>query len=207
MAERDVKSTETISQSSLGGVEDTLRAIAASTDSGRKLPPVHLWNPENCGDIGMEIRADGSWWHEGTRIGREKLVRLFSTILRKDDDEETYLVTPYEKVIVHVEDAPFLAVRVDQTGNPGPDQVLTFLTNLGDITVAGGEAPLRVEVDGKTGEPAPYVLVRGRLEAKLTRPVFYELADMAVDNPEDDGATMGVWSQGQFFKIGPAEDA
>ncbi|MEM7661046.1 MAG: DUF1285 domain-containing protein [Pseudomonadota bacterium] len=203
MAERDLKSTE----STIGGVEDTLKAIAESSDGGRKLPPVHLWNPENCGDIGMEIRADGSWWHAGTRIGREKLVRLFSTILRKDDDGETYLVTPYEKVIVHVEDAPFLAIRVDRSGEPGPDQTLTFRTNLGDVTIAGPDAPLRIEVDAKTGEPAPYVLVRGRLEAKLTRPVFYELADMAVDNPDDDGANMGVWSKGTFFTIGPSEDA
>ncbi|MEM8636650.1 MAG: DUF1285 domain-containing protein [Pseudomonadota bacterium] len=201
MAERDLKSTI----STIGGVEDTLKAIAASTDDGRKLPPVHLWNPENCGDIGMEIRGDGSWWHEGTRIGREKLVRLFSTILRKDDDGETYLVTPYEKVIVHVEDAPFLAVRVDRAGAAGPDQLLTFRTNLGDLTVAGPDAPLRVEIEPGTGEPAPYVLVRGRLEAKLTRPVFYELADMAVDNPRDNGATMGVWSNGEFFEIGPVE--
>jgi len=203
MAERDVKSTE----STLGGVEDTLRALAASTEGGRKLPPVHLWNPKNCGDIGMEIRGDGSWWHEGTRIGREKLVRLFSTILRKDDDGQTYLVTPYEKVIVHVEDAPFLAVRVDRTGPAGPNQVLTFTTNLGDVTKAGPDTPLRVDIDEETSEPAPYILVRGRLEAKLTRPVFYELADMAEDNPDDGGATMGVWSSGVFFRIGPAEDA
>ncbi|MEO0883583.1 MAG: DUF1285 domain-containing protein [Pseudomonadota bacterium] len=203
MAERDLKSTER----TIGGVEDTLKAIAASTDSGRKLPPVHLWNPEHCGDIGMEIRADGSWWHDGTRIGREKLVRLFSTILRKDDDGETYLVTPYEKVIVRVEDAPFLAVRVDRAGEPGSDQELVFQTNLGDVTIAGPDVPIRIEVDRDTGEPSPYVLVRGQLEAKLTRPVFYELADMAVDNARDSGATMGVWSKGTFFTIGPVEDA
>ena len=177
----------------------------SEAETGRKLPPVHLWNPEHCGDIGMEIRADGSWWHEGRRIGREKLVKLFSTILRKDEDGETYLVTPYEKVIVHVEDAPFRAVRVDRTGQAGADQSLVFTTNLGDVTVAGPEAPLRVETDPATQEPAPYVLVRGRLEAKLTRPAFYELADMAEPNPKDKGRTLGVWSQGQFFEIGPAE--
>ncbi|MCA8898985.1 MAG: DUF1285 domain-containing protein, partial [Hyphomonas sp.] len=89
----------------------------------------------------MEIRADGSWWHEGGRINRERLVKLFSRILRKDEDGKTYLVTPYEKVIVHVEDAPFLAVRVDRAGEPGPGQTLAFLTNLGDLTLAGPEAP------------------------------------------------------------------
>jgi len=188
----------------LVSVEETLRAIMSTGESGRKLPPVNQWNPENCGDIGMEIRGDGSWWHEGRIIGREKLVRLFSTILRKDEDGETYLVTPYEKIIVHVEDAPFLAIRVDRAGVPGPEQVLAFTTNLGDVTLAGAEALLRVETAQESLEPAPYVNVRDRLEAKLTRPCFYELAEMAVANPQDDGKTLGVWSQGQFFEIGPA---
>ena len=188
----------------LVSVEETLRAIMTSGEEGRKLPPVNQWNPDHCGDIGMEIHADGSWWHEGRIIGREKLVRLFSTILRKDEDGETYLVTPYEKIIVQVEDAPFLAIRVDRAGEPGPEQVLAFTTNLGDVTLAGAEALLRVETAPETQEPAPYVKVRDRLEAKLTRPCFYELAEMAVVNPADNGETLGVWSQGQFFEIGPA---
>ena len=200
MAERDLKSTS----NGIVSLEDTLRAIAGDGKSERGLPPVHLWNPTHCGDIGMEIRADGTWWHEGRIIGREKLVRLFSTILRKDDDGETYLVTPYEKVIVHVEDAPFLAIRVDRAGAPGPDQTLAFTTNLGDITLAGPDAPLRVETNAETLEPAPYINVRAALEAKLTRPCFYELANMTVPNPADDGKTLGVWSRGKFFKIGPA---
>jgi hypothetical protein len=152
----------------------------------------------------MEIRSDGSWWHEGRIIGREKLVKLFSTILRKDLDGETYLVTPYEKIIVRVEDAPFLAIRVDRAGAPGPDQVLAFTTNLGDVTLAGPEAFLRVNTHAETLEPAPYVTVRARLEAKLTRPCFYELVEMAVPNRVDEGQTLGVWSQGRFFEIGPA---
>lgn len=201
MAERDLKSTS----NPLVSVEDTLRALMKEGAGRDKLPPVHLWNPDHCGDIGMEIRADGSWWHDGRRIGREKLVRLFSTILRKDEDGKTYLVTPYEKVIVHVEDAPFRAIRVDRAGVPGPEQTLAFTTNLGDVSLAGPQVPLRVETDAETLEPAPYVLVRGRLEAKLTRPTFYELADMAVENSADDGATLGVWSGGQFFVIGPAQ--
>lgn len=200
MAERDLKSTP----NGIVSLEDTLRAIAGEGKNARGLPPVHLWNPTNCGDIGMEIRADGTWWHEGRIIGREKLVRLFSTILRKDEDGEIYLVTPYEKVIVHVEDAPFLAIRVDRAGAPGPDQTLAFTTNLGDITLAGPDAPLRVETDPETLEPAPYVNVRAALEAKLTRACFYELANMTVPNPADDGKTLGVWSQGTFFEIGPA---
>ena len=184
-------------------LEETLKTILPEGTLDGKLPPVHLWHPEHAADIGMEIRADGAWWHEGTRIHRDRLVKLFSRILRKDEDGEIYLVTPHEKVIVHVEDAPFLAVRVDRVGEPGPDQTLAFLTNLDDITLAGPEAPIRVETDPETGEPAPYVLVRGHLEAKLKRPVFYELVEMAEPSP-DNPDVLGVWSQGTFFPIGPA---
>ncbi len=193
----------TSSPGSISSVEDTLKAILPDGKLSGPLPPVELWNPAQCGDIDMVIRADGTWWHEGTEIKRERLVRLFSRILRKDADGCTYLVTPYEKVIVHVEDAPFTAVRVDRTGTPGPGQVLTFQTNLGDVTVAGPDIPLRVEVNAATGAPAPYVRVRGRLEAKLTRPVFYELADIAEPSSHDP-AMLGVWSQGTFFPLGPA---
>ncbi len=183
-------------------LEEVLKAIAPDGLEG-PLPPVHLWNPQNCGDIQMEIRADGSWWHEGSKIKRERLVKLFSRILRKDPDGKIYLVTPYEKVIVHVEDAPFLAVRVDRVGQPGMDQTLVFKTNLGDIVTAGADLPIRVETDPETLEPSPYVLVRGGLEAKLTRPVFYELADMA-EAYEGSAGQLGVWSQKQFFELGPA---
>lgn len=204
MTKPDPKSSPGASAEGLASVEATLRAIVGEGEARRKLPPVHLWNPEHCGDIGMEIRADGSWWHAGTRFSRDKLVRLFSTILRKDDDGRTYLVTPYEKVIVHVEDAPFIATRMDVAKGEGRGQSLVFLTNVGDTIVAGPEAPLRVETDPETLEPAPYVRVRGRLEAKLSRPVFYELADLAAPNPDNGGATLGVWSGGAFFDIGPA---
>ena len=177
-------STTTIS------LEETLKSILPEGKLDGKLPPVHLWDPEHSADIGMEIRADGAWWHDGSRINRERLVKLFSRILRKDEDGQTWLVTPYEKVIVKVEDSPFLAVRVDRVGEPGQDQ-----------TLAGPDAPIRVETDPETGEPAPYVLVRGRLEAKLTRPVFYELVEMAEPSP-DDPDILGVWSQGYFFPLG-----
>lgn len=151
----------------------------------------------------MEIRADGSWWHDGTRITRERLVRLFSRILRKDEDGTTYLVTPYEKVIVQVADAPFRAVRVDVAGDPGKDQRLVFLTNLGDVTEAGPERAIRVTFDPQTAEPSPYVRVRGRLDAKLTRAVYYELANLTVPDPGGSG-DLGVWSGGVFFRLGPA---
>lgn len=193
----------TSSPGSSFGLEDTLKAILPEGKFAGPLPPVHLWNPEKTTDIRMEIRADGSWWHEGGRITRERMVKLFSRILRRDEDGQTYLVTPYEKVIVHIEDAPFLAVRVDVRGAPGPEQDLMFTTNLDYETTAGPDAPLRVETDAATGEPAPYVLVRGRLEAKLTRPVFYELVDIAVPAP-DGTDRLGVWSRGKFFPLGAA---
>jgi len=199
MAERNVKSSENRAIS----LEEVLKSIMPDGKLGGKLPPVHLWNPEHCGDIDMQIRKDGSWWHEGSRIGREKLVRLFSTILRKDEDGETYLVTPYEKIIVHVEDAPFLAVRLDVAGKDQEQQTLAFSTNVGDVVLAGPDHELRVETDPETQEPAPYLHVRGRLEAKLTRACFYDLVNYAAANP-DGSDTLGVWSQGVFFEIGPA---
>jgi uncharacterized protein len=184
-------------------LEETLKAILPDGKLSGKLPPVDSWNPQNCGDIDMAIRADGSWWHEGGRMNRERMVKMFSRILRKDEDGKTYLVTPYEKVVVDVEDAPFIAVRVDRAGEAGPQQALAFLTNVGDVAVAGPENPIRVETDAETGEPAPYVLVRGRLEAKIARPAFYELVDMAETDPKDE-TVLGVWSQGVFFPIGAA---
>jgi len=163
---------------------------------GRRLPPVERWNPSHCGDIDIRIARDGTWFHQGTPIGRKELVRLFSTILRKDGGDYV-LVTPAEKMRIRVEDAPFLAVLVDIQGK-GRDQVLTFTTNVGDQVVAGSEHPIRVEIDPATEEPAPYVHVRGGLEAKIARPVYYELANLAVP----DGARFGVWSGGMFFPIG-----
>ena len=185
----------------LQSVLGTLQAEAGSEKS-RSLPPVHLWNPEHCGDIDMEIRKDGSWWHEGVRISREKLVRLFSTILRKDEDG-IYLVTPHEKVIVHVEDAPFIAVRIDRV-NEGEDQVLAVTTNVGDVFVIDADHPLRVEIDDETGEPSPYVEVRAGLEARIARAPFYELVDWA---EADDAGDLTVRSGGAVFRLGSMEEA
>ena len=158
--------------------------------------PVDSWNPTHCGDIGLEILKDGVWRHEGTRITREALIRLFSTILRKDADGETYLVTPVEKVKVRVEDAPFLAIRVDRDGS-GRDQTLVFTTNVGDVVAADADHRIRVSFDRVTGEPRPYVLVRGRLEARILRAPFLELADWTVEHE----GRQGLWSRGVFFPI------
>jgi hypothetical protein len=178
-----------------------LSKVAAAAEAAprrRGLPPVHLWNPPHVGEIDIVIRKDGSWVHEGGVIGREALVRLFSTILRKDPDG-TYLVTPQEKLRVTVEDAPFVAVRVDREG-----QALRFLTNVGDEVEAGPGHPIRVQSDA-AGEPRPYIHVRNGLEALITRPVFYELAELAEERPTAQGREFGVSSNGAWFPLGAAE--
>ena len=172
---------------------------AATTGGKRGLPPVHLWNPPNCGEIDIVIKKNGLWFHEGTPIGREALVRLFSTVLRKDDDG-VFLVTPVEKMKITVEDAPFIAVRVDRIG-----ETLRFLTNVGDEVEAGPDNPIRVEIDAKTGEPRPYVHVRRGLEALIARPVFYELVEMAQLRDGGDGRRYRVQSNGEWFAVGPAQ--
>jgi hypothetical protein len=158
-----------------------------------------LWNPANCGDIGLEIRRDGSWWQNGVRFSREKLVRLFSTILRRDSDGY-YLVTPHEKVVVKVEDAPFVGVRADRHESGG-HQVIVVTTNVGDVVAVDAEHPIRVVSDRQTGEPSTYVLVRGGLEARMARPPYYELVGWAEPDPADEGA-MSLASSGQKFQIG-----
>jgi hypothetical protein len=173
-------------------------AAAVKQAPGRGLPPVHLWHPEHCGEIDIVIRRDGLWFHEGTPIGREALVRLFSTVLRKDPDG-FHLVTPVEKMKITVEDAPFIAVRVDRVG-----QALRFLTNVGDEVEAGPDNAIRVEQDPVTGEPRPYLHVRRGLEARIRRPVFYELVEMAQERDTPDGPRLGVESNGAWFPIGPA---
>ena len=179
---------------------DAVASAARAQAPGRGLPPVHLWNPAHCGEIDIVIRRDGAWVHEGTPIGREALVRLFSTVLRKDPDG-FHLVTPVEKMRIVVEDAPFVAVRVDRVG-----EALRFVTNVGDEVEAGPENPIRVEEDPVTGEPRPYVHVRRGLEARIARSVFYELVEMAAPGAADAGR-LGVASNGAWFPIGPAEAA
>jgi hypothetical protein len=186
--------------------QDAMQSLiqAAEAASGANgYPPVERWEPAYCGEMDMVIRRDGSWHHEGTRIGRERMVRLFARILRKDEDGETYLVTPVEKIRIQVEAAPFLAVAVERAGE-GQDQTLAFRTNLDDAVIAGTDHPIRVET-GPDGAPDPYVLIRGRLEALITRAAFYDLAAFAVPGQDENGnPVMGVWSRGVFFALGPA---
>ena len=171
-----------------------LASLQRDAAAGRGLPPVERWNPPHCGDIDIRIARDGTWYHEGAPFIRRELVRLFSTILRKDPDG-FHLVTPGEKMRIRVDDAPFVAVLLDVRGE-GASQRLTFTTNVGDETVASTDNPIRVVIDAKTGEPSPYVHVRRGLEALIARSAFYQLAELAVPGPD---GMLGVWSEGVFF--------
>jgi len=184
-----------------GGLERV--TAAAKQAPGRGLPPVHLWNPAHCGEIDIVIKKNGLWFHEGSPIGREALVRLFSSVLRKDPDG-TYLVTPVEKMKITVEDAPFVAVRVDRAESESGAAALRFLTNVGDVVEAGPENAIRVETDPGSGEPHPYLHVRRGLEALIARPVFYELVEMAEERETPEGPRLGVTSNGAWFPVGPA---
>lgn len=160
-----------------------------------KLPPVASWNPSHCGDSEMRIARDGTWFHQGSPIGRPAMVKLFSTILRREPDGGYVLVTPAEKLDILVEDAPFVAVEVKSEG-AGEQRRLAFRLNTGDLVVAGPENPLRFEE--KADGPHPYLLVRDGLEALVARSVYYELVNAAI---EDGADPPGLWSDGRFFPV------
>lgn len=175
-----------------------IAAGAKAAGKGSGPAPVHLWNPAFCGDLDMEIRRDGTWFYLGTPIGRAPLVRLFANILKLENGKY-YLVTPVEKVGIRVEDAPFVAVDFEVEGE-GTARTITFVTNVGDRTSAGPDAPIRVV---QTAEgPVPYVMVRRGLEARIDRKSFYRLADLG----ETEGDWFGVWSRGVFFPLVAAAD-
>ena len=178
------------------GLPSGLAALVAEAGQQAKPRPVERWDPPFCGDIDMEIAADGRWSYMGSPIGREALVRLFASILRREPDGRHVLVTPVEKIGIRVADAPFLAVEMT-ADELGADQVLSFRTNVGDIVAAGPDNPLRFAIEAGTGGLKPYLLVRGRLEALVSRSRAQELVDLAV---EADGAS-GIWSGGQFFAL------
>lgn len=161
----------------------------------KRLPPVETWNPDHCGDSMMRIASDGTWFHEGSPIGRAAMVRLFSTILRREPDGGFVLVTPAEKLSIAVDDAPFVAVELKAEGE-GRDRRLAFRLNTDDIVIADAAHPIRIEqrADG----PHPYLAVRGGLDALIARPVYYELANLALDEEHEPP---GIWSEGRFFAL------
>lgn len=158
----------------------------------KRLPPVEKWNPAHCGDSEMRIARDGTWFHQGSPIGRPAMVRLFSTILRREPDGGFVLVTPAEKLDIEVEDAPFIAVELASEGE-GAARRLAFRLNTGDLVVAGPEHRLRFDAG-----PHPYVEVRRGLDALVARPVYYELAEIAL---AEGAEPPGVWSEGAFFPL------
>ncbi len=183
-----------------GGLEALLsRARHAGDGAKGGLPPVEKWNPPFCGDLDIRIAANGLWYYMGTPIGRDKMVRLFSTVLRKDDDGKTYLVTPVEKIGISVDDAPFLAVEMSAHDEGG--QALTLRTNVGDIIQVGKDNPLRFEDEVGTDGVKPYVHVRGRLDALLARPLLYQLVDLGEVRNIEGVEQFGVESRGVFFSI------
>ena len=175
----------------------SLAEIGALIDA-RELPPVDSWNPEHCGDSEMRIAADGVWFHQGSRIGRPAMVRLFSTILRREPDGGYVLVTPAEKLTTEVDDAPFVALELRSEG-ASKSRSLAFRLNTGDIVIAGPEHPLRFEQ--KPDGPHPYLLARNGLEALIARNIYYELVNLALG---EGGHPPGLWSDGAFFAMAPA---
>ena len=199
-------SGEISTQNNAGDLAALIARAAADTNAGTHgLPPVERWNPPFCGDIDMEIRADGTWFYMGTPIGRQPLVRLFSTVLRRDDDGKTYLVTPVEKVGIRVEDAPFLAVEMAVSG-VGATQELTFRTNVGDVSLAGPEHLLRFEIAGEHQQLKPYLHIRGNLEALVSRPVMYDLVELGQTAVIDGTEMFCVRSAGVLFPVMPADE-
>lgn len=187
---------------SKNSLQDIIKS-AEQSSGDKELPPVHLWNPPYCGDIGMRIARDGTWFYQDSPIGRKRLVRLFSTILRYDEDGCFYLVTPAEKILVTVEDAPFIATLMDVEGT-GEAQKLHFTTNVNDHATAGATHRLSFHF-ADNDEPSPYVMIRANLQALIARPVFYELVNHAVVREIDNVEQFGVWSDGEFFPIAPAD--
>ncbi|MEM6422781.1 MAG: DUF1285 domain-containing protein [Pseudomonadota bacterium] len=179
-------------------------AVKAASKGKKGPPPVHLWNPPFCGDLDIRISRDGLWWYLGTPIGREALVKLFASVLKLEDGKY-YLVTPVEKVGIRVDDAPFVAVDFQvEHGERG--QEIVFETNVGDLSRAGAENPIRVIRDPESGEPSPYVHIRRGLEALIDRKSFYRLVEIGEVRRHDGTDWFGLTSGGVFFPVIPADE-
>ncbi len=169
-------------------------------DSEQSLPPVEKWNPEFCGDMDLTIKRDGLWYYQGTPIGRQRLVKLFSTVIKKENNHY-YLVTPVEKLGIKVEDAPFLVNRMQQL-ETDKGVVIQFEDNCDNQILLTKENPLWVELDEKTGEPSPYINIRRNLNALIHRNVFYELVEIAEERMMEQERHLGVISADEFFSLG-----
>ena len=179
----------------LSDLSGTNLARLAEIASSANRPPVENWSPPHCGHSGIRIARDGSWWHDERPIRRPELVRLFASILRREPDGRFVLVTPAEMLDVDVEEAPFLAVEMRSEGE-GRERMLAFRLNTGEPVIAGPDHPIRVI--RRDTEPLPMLLVRGGLAALIARPVYYELAAIALDEQVEPP---GLWSDGMFFPL------
>lgn len=177
-----------------------LESLAAQIGR-QQTPPVERWNPPYCGDLDMRIAADGTWFYLGTPIGRPALVRLFASVLKREEGRH-YLVTPVEKVGIKVDDAPFMAVEME-VERRGPERVLVFRTNVDDVVRCDAEHPLRFEPETGTGGIKPYLHVRRELWAKVTRALFFDLVELGEVREQDGARLFGVRSAGVFFPIAP----
>lgn len=180
---------------------DGLQAQLAEVETPHSRPPIEKWNPDFSGDIDIRIARDGDWYYQGEKMGRETLVRLFSTILRRESDGEYYLVTPVEKWRIQVEDAPLLAHSLEVSGQ-GESQLIHLTTNTGDPIRIDREHPLKVESYPGSDEPRPVVMLEHGLEARLVTAAFYELTRYVTEQPDGNANRVGVWSAGVFFELG-----
>lgn len=177
-----------------------LSQLKAGASEEKSLPPVEKWNPDFCGDMDLTIKRDGSWHYMGSPMGRQRLVKLFSSVLKKENDNY-FLVTPVEKLGIKVEDAPFLIIRMSIEKSDQGD-LIVFEDNCDNIIALTVDNPLWVETDSETGEPSPYIKVRRNLHAQIHRNVFYELVEIAKERTLDGHKHLGVLSAGSFFSLG-----
>ena len=167
--------------------------------NNQSFPPVHLWNPPLSGEMDMRIAADGSWFYQDSKIERQSMVKLFSTILKRETDDY-FLITPVEKFKIRVDDAPFVAVEVDKLASD--TQTLLFRTNVDDEVIADEDHQIKVEVDSTTDAPRPYLHIRNGLNALIHRNVFYQLIDWAEEKIDKNGSKLTIKSNGQEFELG-----
>ena len=186
-------------------MKDSLRLLSSVDNKAENkaiqqgLPPVDSWNPPCCGDSGICIGRDGTWFHQGSPFVREKLVKMFSRIIRLDDDGKYYLVTPVEKMLLTVEDVPFIAVGFEIVEDARGSNII-FETNVGDKVVVDDTHPFTVHM--VNGEPAPYILIRKNLKARVARSVYYQLIDVALEVTQGEETLMVIESNGEQYELG-----
>ncbi|MGO1461049.1 MAG: DUF1285 domain-containing protein [Marinobacter sp.] len=180
--------------------ENLIEQVAKTTKNTSQ-PPLEQWHPELSGEMDLRISRDGLWIHKGEPMGREAIVKLFSTILRREDDGQYYLLTPVEKWRIQVEDTPLLAHSLEVTGT-GEQQIIKLTTNVGETLEVGDEHPLKVDSYKDSAQPRPIIRVRHGVDARLVTAAYYDLAEHVVEQKIEGKSVLGVFSHGNFYKIG-----